>query len=153
MHETWLSKKKKKQKDSASFSNVMIYLLVFWVKYINSFRAPFLAKKIYRKRLILLLHTLIILNNADARGWAQSEDACHVGGRDKCPYGISPAGPSWLPSMYYSTNPPPSFMNSPTDNDSPTNNGSSTDNSQEAHIHSVVEAVHARMLSYHDATK
>ena len=58
--------KKKKQKDPASFSNVMIYLLVFYISEINSFRAPFLAKKIHKKRLILLLHILIILDNADA---------------------------------------------------------------------------------------
>ena len=43
-------------------------------------------------------------------------------------------------------------MNSPTD-DSPTDNGSSTDDSQEARIKSAVEAVRARMLSFHDAAK
>ena len=33
---------------------------------INSFRALFLAKKIHKEKVILLLHTLIILNNANA---------------------------------------------------------------------------------------
>ena len=58
------------------------------------------------------------------------------------------------PACYMSTNPPLtiSSMNSPTD-DSPTDNGSSTDDSQEAHIKSAVEAVHAHMLLFHDAAK
>ena len=95
MHETWLSKKK-----TEGFSKFLqCYDLSTGVlSEINSFRALFLAKKIHKKKGDMVLHTLIILNNANAWGWVQSEDACHVGGRDKRPYGVSPAGPSQLPS-------------------------------------------------------
>ena len=68
---------------------------------INSFRAPFLAKKIHKKRVILLLHTLIILCKQCCTRMS-AVWRCLSG--DKHPYSILLAGPSQLPGMYYSTN-------------------------------------------------
>ena len=138
-----LTQKKTKNRRIQQVSPLLwfIYWCSEWNKLIQG---SIFGQKIHKKK-----GNTSILNNADAWGWVQSEDACHIGGCDKHLYSILPAGPSWLPSMlwvYYSTNPPLSSMNSPTD-DSPANN------SWEAHIQSVVKAVCTRMLSFRDATK